>query len=151
MNVIETFDFSQDIKSIKSYLSSHEISMDNWQKEPFIAEGSNFIKYKPILDSWRGDRPILDIFYSDDNQEYFLNDTVEISGKVYSTEYLLRTVKFVSKKVNSILNTSVDVTFSYDKEKQHTITLQDWAFWRTLSDEECLSRLKKQITKKDKL
>ena len=148
MKVIETTDFQKDIDAIDEFVYG-TIDQETWQSEPIYCEGRAFIKYKPLLKGWKGDRPILEL--GSDEELLYIKDTIEINNEVYSTQYIVETIEFVSKKVNSLFNTSVDVTFLYDNTKQHTVTLQDWAFWRTLSNEDCLKRLKKEIVKKDKL
>lgn len=149
MEVIETKNFIQDISSIDVELNN-KINQVTWQNEPIFCEGRTFIKYKPILKNWKGEKPILKLGYLD-NETLYIKDTIEINSLVYNTEYILKTLVFLSKKVNSLINTSVDVTFGYDINKKHTTTLQDWAFWRVLSDEKCLKKLKEVIIKKKRI
>lgn len=149
MTVIETTNFAQDIASIDAFLKG-KINQTTWQSEPLLADDKVFIVYKPILLTWKKDRPLLRLFFDEQTMEYHLADTTEINGEVFDTEELANSIEFVSKSVNSTLNTSVGVTFSYFG-KQHTVTLADWAFWRVLTDEQCLSKVKKLIYKNNKI
>jgi hypothetical protein len=119
MKVIETINFKKDIEAINKFIGV-EIIQSTWQQTPIICEGREFIKWKDIIKNCFVKRPVLEIGYLD-NETLFIKDTISINNVVHSTEHILSTMVFISKKVNSLINTSVDITFQYGLFETYTI------------------------------
>lgn len=149
MRVIKTTSFKKDIDSIDQFIYG-TIEQETWQDEPIVADGQEYIKHKPILDGWK-EFQTYELFFDEETMAYHLKDTIKIGGDTYDTYWLSSTIKFVSKKAVN-LNTAVDVTFTYDADnKEYTVRLSDWNVFRVMSDEECISELKKQLYIRDEI
>lgn len=68
---------------------------------------------------------------------------IVLDGRLHSVKVILSKMAYHSRYARN-LNTAVDVYFEFEK-KIYGIRFQDWFFWRTLSDEECLKKVQKYL------
>lgn len=67
-----------------------------------------------------------------------------------STFNILNNHTYLRREQSNFWNTHVDVYFSF-LGMEYKKTFADWAFWRTLSDEQCAAKLINHIKNKDLL